>query len=128
MISEIAVTVEIATIAALVVSVKSLRSLTIVHDRHEYCDRRDRLLFYPSDRNNCDRWQSLGSLVITGKMKIGFHMIATMDQQLTSDASDRERSPTIIWKAGMNIYFLSKIKSPARTKNTQFGFPGNLGL
>ena len=31
-------------------------------------------------------------------------MIATMAQQLTSDASDRERSPTIIRKAGINIF------------------------
>ena len=43
MIAEITVTVEIATIAALVVSIKSLQSLTVVHDCHEYYNHRDRL-------------------------------------------------------------------------------------
>ena len=52
-----------------VVSINFLRSLTIVHDCY---DRRDRLWFYPSDRDRCDRWQSLGSLAIAGKMKIWF--------------------------------------------------------
>ena len=58
--------VKIAAVAALVVSINFLRSLSIVHDRY---DRRDRLLFYPSDRDRCDCWQSLGSLAIAGKMK-----------------------------------------------------------
>ena len=61
--------VTIAAVAALVVSIKFLRSLTMVQDRN---DRRDRLRFYPSDRDRCDRWQSLGSLAIAGKMKIWF--------------------------------------------------------
>ena len=56
--------VMIVTIAALVVSINFLRSLTIVHNRYN-C--RDRLWFYPSDR-----WQSLRSLAIAGKMKIWF--------------------------------------------------------
>ena len=61
--------VTIAAVTALVVSINFLRSLTIVHDRY---DRRDRLWFYPSDRDRCDCWQSLGSLAIAGKMKIWF--------------------------------------------------------
>ena len=61
--------VTIAAVAALVVSINFLRSLTIVHDRY---DRRDRLWLYPGDRDRYDRWQSLGSLAIAGKMKIWF--------------------------------------------------------
>ena len=59
----------IVAIAALVVSINLLRSLTIIHDRY---DRKDRLRFYPSDCDRCDCWQSLGSLAIAGKMKIWF--------------------------------------------------------
>ena len=51
--------VTIAAVAALVVSINFLRSLTIVHDRYDRYDRRGRLWFYPSDRDRCDRWQSL---------------------------------------------------------------------
>ena len=69
MITGIVTIVTIAAVAALVVSINFLRSLTIVHDRY---DRRDRLWFYPSDRDRCDRWQSLGSLAIAGKMKLWF--------------------------------------------------------
>ena len=61
--------VTIAAVAALVVSINFLRSLTIVQDRY---GRRDRLRFYPSDCDRYDRWQSLGSLAIAGKMKIWF--------------------------------------------------------
>ena len=62
----IAGVVTIAAVAALVVSINFLRSVTIVHDRY---DRRDRLWFYPSDRHQCDRGQSLGSLAIACKME-----------------------------------------------------------
>ena len=55
--------VTIAAVAALVVSINFLRSLTIDHDQ------RDRLWFYPSDRDHCDRWQLLGSLAIAGKVE-----------------------------------------------------------
>ena len=97
MIAGIVTIVTIAAVAALVVSINFLRSLTIVHDRY---DRRDRLWFYPSDRDRCDRWESLGSLAIAGKMKLWFNMIVTIAEQFTSDPSDRERSPTIRWKPG----------------------------
>ena len=54
------------SLQSLLVSINFLRSLTIVHDRY---DRRDRLWFYPSDRDRCDRWQPLGSLAIAGKIE-----------------------------------------------------------
>ena len=41
-----------------------------------------------------DRWRSLA------KWKFGFHMIVTIAEHFTSYPSDRERSPTIIWKPG----------------------------
>ena len=44
-----------------------------------------------------DRWRSLE------KREFGFHMIVTFAEQFTSDPSDRERSPTIIWKPGLMI-------------------------
>ena len=79
----------IVTIAALVVSINLLRSLTIVHDRY---NRRDRLWFYPSDCDRCDRWQSLESLAIAlAKSKFGFYMIVTIAEQFASDPSDCER-------------------------------------
>ena len=59
----------IAGITALVVSINLLQSLTIIHDRY---DCRDRLWFYPCDPDRCDLLQLLGSLAITGKMKIWF--------------------------------------------------------
>ena len=93
MIDGIVTMVTIAAVAALVVSINFLRSLTIVHDRY---DRRDRLWFYPSDRDRCDRWRSLA------KWKFGFRIIVTIAEQFTSDPSDRERSPTIIWKPGFS--------------------------
>ena len=55
------------------------------YDRYDRCSRRDRLWFYPSDRDRCDRWQSLVSLA---KWKFGFHMIVTIAEQFTSDPSD----------------------------------------
>ena len=45
-------------------------------------------------RSHWDRWRSLA------KGKFGFHMIVTIAEQFTSDPSDREGSPTIIWKPG----------------------------
>ena len=44
-----------------------------------------------------DRWRSLA------KWKFGFHMIVTIAEHFASDPSDRERSPTIIWKPGFTI-------------------------
>ena len=39
-------------------------------------------------------------------------MIVTIAEQFTSDPSDRERSPTIIWKPGLRLrYNVSQIKN-----------------
>ena len=67
MIAGIVTVITIAAVTALVVSINFLRLLMIVHDCY---DCRDRLWFYPSVRDRCNRWQSLGSLAITDKMKI----------------------------------------------------------
>ena len=53
--------VTIAAIAELVVSIRSLAIATVAE-----------IDFCPSDRDRCDRWQSLGPLAIAGKMKIWF--------------------------------------------------------
>ena len=77
--------VAIAAITALVFSIKSLRSLTILHDRG------DRLWFYPSDL-----WQLLGSLVIANKKEnfVSIWSLRSLNSLLAIPAivNDRQRS------------------------------------
>ena len=40
-------------------------------------------------------------------------MIVTIAEQFTSDPSDRERSPTIIWKPGFSVNHKAKIDDRA---------------
>ena len=63
MIAGIVMIITITAVAALVVSINFLQLLMIVHDHY---DHRDRLWFYPSNHDHCDRWQSLGSLAVAG--------------------------------------------------------------
>ena len=46
-----------------------------------------------------DHWRSVA------KLKFGFqiHMIVAIAEQFTSDPSDCERSPMIIWKPGLSV-------------------------
>ena len=100
---------------AVIVTIVAIALLWFPYDRWDRYDRCSRctpltscdrwrsftiaeiLWFYPSDR-----WQSLGSLAIAAKWKFGFHVIVTIAEQFTGDPSNRERSPTIIWKPGLN--------------------------
>ena len=101
MIAGIITIVKTTAVAALVVSINILQSLTVIHNRY---DHGDRLWFYLSDRviiamvgSRWDHWRSLA------KWKFGFHMVVTINEQFTSNPSDHEQSPTIIWKPGISL-------------------------
>ena len=85
MIAGIVAIAAIAATAALVFSIKWLRSLTILHDRG------DRFWFYPSDL-----WQSLGSLVIANKKEnfVSIWSLRSLNSLLAIPAivNDRQRS------------------------------------
>ena len=103
--------VAIAAIAALVFSIKLLRSVTILHDRG------DRLWFYPSDL-----WQSLGSLVIANKKEnfVSIWSLGSLNSLLAIPAivNDRQRSygnqALCNCRVSLSIFFL--VQSPATVR------------
>ena len=58
-----------------------------------------------------DRWQN---------GKFGFHMIATIAEQFTGDLSDREQSPTMIWKSAESIFLNSVRPATVRPKPLKY--------
>ena len=95
MIAGIVMIVTFAAVAALVVSINFCdrwRSFTITTIAEIDSDSIPAIMIIAIVGSRWDHWRSLA------KWKFGFHMIVMIAEQFTSDPSDPEGSPTIIWK------------------------------